>query len=200
MMGDDDITLYAIWTKKVAVFDPIADATAATLTAGYSSGSQETLTITLNKIEPYMLTGLTAALSGTHAGDFVVTRPLDLLNTPVKGSTTFTVKAKDGLKEGTYTATLTVSASYFDMVKMSFKTDSVMLTVKQVVVAAKNIMKGDVNGDGKVTPADALFITKYMNGTINLTDEQKQILDMNDDGIVNADDVTIIMNIYLGVR
>jgi uncharacterized repeat protein (TIGR02543 family) len=199
MMGDDDIILYAIWTKKVALFDPISDETAAPLTAGYSSGSQDTKTIKVNKIEPFVLTGLTAALSGASAGDFVVTQPLDLLLTPVKGSTTFTVKAKDGLKEGTYNATVTVSASYFNATTMSLKTDSVTFAVKQVV-AANNIMKGDVNGDGKVTPADALFITKYVNGLITLTDEQKQILDMNDDDVVNAEDTKIIMNIYLGVK
>lgn len=57
---------------------------------------------------------------------------------------------------------------------------------------------GDANGDGAVTPADALLITKYVKGTITLTADQLEMLDMNGDGVVNAADSTIIMNIYSG--
>ncbi|QTH41280.1 hypothetical protein J4772_27585 [Cohnella sp. LGH] len=57
---------------------------------------------------------------------------------------------------------------------------------------------GDANGDGAVTPADALLITKYVKGTITLTADQLEMLDMNGDGVVDAADATIIMNIYSG--
>ncbi len=57
---------------------------------------------------------------------------------------------------------------------------------------------GDANGDGAVTPADALLITKHVKGTITLTADQLEMLDMNGDGAVDAADATIIMNIYSG--
>ncbi len=57
---------------------------------------------------------------------------------------------------------------------------------------------GDANGDGAATPADALLITKYVKGTITLTADQLEMLDMNGDGVVDAADATIIMNIYSG--
>ncbi|WP_338553172.1 dockerin type I domain-containing protein [Paenibacillus sp. KS-LC4] len=59
-------------------------------------------------------------------------------------------------------------------------------------------LKGDANGDGAVTPADALLITKYLKGKITLTADQLEALDMNEDGEVNETDAALIMNIYMG--
>ncbi|QJD86829.1 dockerin type I domain-containing protein [Cohnella herbarum] len=58
--------------------------------------------------------------------------------------------------------------------------------------------KGDANGDGAVTPADALLITKYLKGKITLTAEQLEALDMDEDGEITEADATLIMNIYMG--
>jgi hypothetical protein len=74
-----------------------------------------------------------------------------------------------------------------------------------VAVQDKNIktalpLPGDVNGDGFVTPADALYITQYTAQKITLTDEQFDTLDMNGDGALDNADITIIMKIYLGVN
>jgi hypothetical protein len=96
------------------------------------------------------------------------------------------VKAKDGLVLGSHTAVVTIS------------TDQVPTTTFNVTQSVNGI-KGDVNGDGKVTPADALYITRSVAGSITLTDAQKNILDMNSDGKVDTADVKIIMSIYLGV-
>ncbi|MFD2334510.1 dockerin type I domain-containing protein [Cohnella sp. GCM10020058] len=62
------------------------------------------------------------------------------------------------------------------------------------------VLKGDVNGDGYVSPADALIANKYATGKTTLTDEQKVILDMDDDGDVDAEDAKIILAIYNGER
>ncbi|MBD2848428.1 hypothetical protein IDH44_24870 [Paenibacillus sp. IB182496] len=59
-------------------------------------------------------------------------------------------------------------------------------------------LKGDINGDGQVTPADALFITKYMQGKITLTPLQIEILDMDGNEVLDNTDVQMIMMIYLG--
>jgi hypothetical protein len=60
------------------------------------------------------------------------------------------------------------------------------------------LVKGDMNGDGKVTPADILLVNQYILGKISLTAEQLEIADLNGDGAVNAADTVIMMNIYLG--
>ncbi|WP_240415976.1 dockerin type I domain-containing protein [Paenibacillus periandrae] len=60
------------------------------------------------------------------------------------------------------------------------------------------LIKGDLTGDGKVTPADILLVNQYILGKITFTAEQIEIADMNGDGVVNAADTAIMMNIYLG--
>ncbi|THF76232.1 dockerin type I domain-containing protein [Cohnella fermenti] len=166
--------------------EPIANQTANPLSVGYTSGMQEEKYITLTRTGTGDLTNLTVALSGQNAEDFVVAPPEATALDDAAPSTWFTVRAADGLSAGTYTATITVSADHMT---------SVSFTVTQVVRS----LKGDINHDGLVTPADALYITKYMQGKIDLTDEQFEVLDMNGDGELNSEDVQMIMNIYLGV-
>ncbi|MEK3916448.1 dockerin type I domain-containing protein [Paenibacillus sp. FSL H7-0331] len=60
------------------------------------------------------------------------------------------------------------------------------------------LVKGDMNGDGKVMPADILLVNQYILGKISLTAEQLEIADMNGDGVVDTADTAIMMNIYLG--
>lgn len=60
------------------------------------------------------------------------------------------------------------------------------------------LIKGDLTGDGKVTPADILLVNQYILGKIAFTVEQIEIADMNGDGVVNTADTAIMMNIYLG--
>ncbi|MEK5025241.1 GLUG motif-containing protein [Paenibacillus sp. FSL M7-1046] len=186
-IGTANAKLYAKWTALTYTIDTLGDQTLAGLTAGYAPGTQETGTITVTRTGTGDLTNLAASLSGADAGNFEIAGPVaTTLNdgTPV---TTFTVKAKDGLPLGTYNATVTVTADH-----MAGKT----FTVKQVV--AKVIIKGDANGDGLITPADALMITQYLTGKIMLTPEQFNALDMNNDGVLNNTDVQKIMAIYLG--
>ncbi|WP_223837203.1 S-layer homology domain-containing protein [Paenibacillus oceani] len=102
---------------------PIANQTAVPLVEGYASGSPETLSIEITNTGTGHLTHLTAALNGANANDFVITQPNPTLNSGAP-ATSFTVKAKDGLTAGTYTATVTVSAD--QMTDVTF-------TVTQVV-------------------------------------------------------------------
>ncbi|MEI7028040.1 dockerin type I repeat-containing protein [Paenibacillus sp. y28] len=55
------------------------------------------------------------------------------------------------------------------------------------------LLKGDANGDGKITAADALIIYKSLKGTVTLTSDQIWMLDMNEDGILDALDAEWIM-------
>jgi hypothetical protein len=59
-------------------------------------------------------------------------------------------------------------------------------------------LNGDLNGDGKVTPADVLIVTKFLQGKITLTSEQQAMLDVNNDSEINEEDAKFIMDLYLG--
>ncbi|MFF2481308.1 S-layer homology domain-containing protein [Paenibacillus sp. NPDC058071] len=121
------VTTDAAQTYTIA---DIADQTATALTAGYGSGTQETKTVTITKTGTGDLTQVAAALSGTNASDFVITQPgATTLNSAIT-STTFTVKAKDGLAAGTYIASVTVSAD--NMTNVTF---TVTQTVNPAPVA-----------------------------------------------------------------
>ncbi|WP_409344293.1 immunoglobulin domain-containing protein [Paenibacillus sp. MBLB4367] len=85
----------------------IPDQTATTLTEGYASGTQQTKTISITNTGTGNLTNLSAAITGA---DFVITQPQAALDSGAP-ATSFTVKAKDGLTVGTYTATVTLSAA-----------------------------------------------------------------------------------------
>ncbi|SEK74954.1 dockerin type I domain-containing protein [Paenibacillus sp. OK003] len=61
-------------------------------------------------------------------------------------------------------------------------------------------IKGDANGDGVITPADALLVNKYIKGLIKLTPGQIEALDMNDDGVLDAQDSALIMGVFLGIN
>lgn len=103
----------------------IEDQSAAVLTEGYTSGTQETKMISITNTGNNDLMNLSTTLSGTNANDFEITQPLTkTLSSEVlplgfsvqtqgyseEPTTTFTIQAKDGLVAGTYTATVTVLA------------------------------------------------------------------------------------------
>lgn len=63
-----------------------------------------------------------------------------------------------------------------------------------------NIIRiGDTNGDGNVTSADALYITKIANTTPPITDPVEiNRLDINRDGKVSKEDATALLTNYVG--
>jgi fibronectin type 3 domain-containing protein len=99
---------------------PINNLTPAALTLGYSNAATQTVGIT--NTGTGSLTGLTVALSGVNADDFILTQPQATLGSGA--ATSFTVKANNGLAAGTYAATVTVSAANLS---------DVTLTITQVV-------------------------------------------------------------------
>jgi hypothetical protein len=54
--------------------------------------------------------------------------------------------------------------------------------------------KGDVDGDGFVTPIDRWLISRYRSGEITLTPEQLSAADIDGDGSVNSFDMGLILN------
>ncbi|WP_166243357.1 S-layer homology domain-containing protein [Paenibacillus turpanensis] len=102
--------------------DVISDQTMTDLTAGYESGTQETKTITITNTGTGDLQRVEAALQDVHAQHFTITPPDSFLQSGA--SSTFTVRAVDGLPAGTYTGTVTISADHLP---------TVSFTVTQVV-------------------------------------------------------------------
>ncbi|MHA6534097.1 InlB B-repeat-containing protein [Paenibacillus sp. BAC0078] len=60
------------------------------------------------------------------------------------------------------------------------------------------IVKGDANGDGILTAADALLLTKYLKGSIQLSPEELEAADVNGDGVVDEKDVKAILAMLTG--
>jgi uncharacterized repeat protein (TIGR02543 family) len=114
-----NITVYAQWTLfPTYSIAAISNQTLTTLNAGYASGAQETKIITITRTGSGDLTNLATALSGSGANNFIISQPAVTTLNSGTPATTFTVKAKNGLAAGNYTATVTVSAT--NMVNMSF--------------------------------------------------------------------------------
>ncbi|MCL6605397.1 MAG: S-layer homology domain-containing protein [Paenibacillus sp.] len=155
------VTTNAALTYTVAT---ITDQTTSALIQGYASGTQETKSINITNTGTGDLTNLSVELSGTNADDFVISQPASPLNSGSPAAN-FTVKVKDGLAAGTYTATVTISADHM--------TDQ-MFTVTQVV----NLPDAPANpqnlvasgGDEQIvlnwgTATEATYYNLYMSTT-----------------------------------
>ena len=57
----------------------------------------------------------------------------------------------------------------------------------------KDILYGDVNGDGKVTARDSMIVQRYAIKLAQLTDEQIKVADVDRNGKVNAKDALYIL-------
>lgn len=57
-----------------------------------------------------------------------------------------------------------------------------------------NIIKGDVNEDGKITSSDYVLIKNHIMGIRNLSEQAKEYADYNQDGKVTSSDYVLIKN------
>jgi len=136
----------------------IDDQTLDTVTEGYASGTQDTNTITVNRTGTGTLSNVAASLNGVQASAFELS-PLSAttLNSTTP-SATFTVKAKDGLTVGIYTATVTVTADSLA---------NEVFTVTQVVTAQGQVAAPFASpGGGSVTAGTQVSLTSLTNGAV----------------------------------
>lgn len=61
------------------------------------------------------------------------------------------------------------------------------------------IVLGDVNGDGKMTPADSTVILRSYTGLNSITDNAKLAGDVNRDGKITPADSTVVLRAYVGL-
>jgi len=108
--GTDTAAVAVEVTLLTYTIDVLPNVTLTALTGGYASGSQQTRTVTIARTGTGPLANLTVALSGAQSNAFVATQPAATALNDATTSTTFTLKAKDGLQPGAYSATVTVSA------------------------------------------------------------------------------------------
>jgi hypothetical protein len=146
----------------------IGDQIMTTLHTGYPSGGQETKTIFITRTGTGDLNNLAVALSGINAASFSVSQPKENRLNDSTNSTNFTIKANDGLAEGMYTATVTVSANYMEAVTFTVTqqvTAETAPTAPAVTTGAtSNItvssatLSGDVTSDGGTEVTERGFV------------------------------------------
>ncbi|MCT2344850.1 Ig-like domain-containing protein [Niallia taxi] len=108
------------------------------------------------------------------------------------------------------------AASDKQSVQAAFNKKVLTLTIKDfgettISVTAKNskqtvtntftvniTKKGDINGDGTITPADSLYIYQVISGKVKISTEQQKLLDINGDGKITNLDATLLMSSYVG--
>lgn len=129
----------------------IGNQTMTGLTAGYGSGTQETKTVTIKKTGTNDLANLATTLGGSNPSSFTITQPIPTALTSSTTQAAFTVKAKDGLAAGTYTATVTISADSMT---------SQIFTITQVV----NAVNGGSSGGGGGGSSSPSIVTKIESG------------------------------------
>ncbi len=153
----------AIYTQTVLpstyTMMEISNQTLTSVTAGYGSGTQETKNLTITRTGTGDLVNLATSISG---GNFTITQPVVTTLNDGTPSTSFTVKANDGLAAGTYTETVTVSAT-----NMTSET----ITVTQVVNAISGGGGGGSDDDSSPSPEPAPVAT--ILNEITTLDDQK---------------------------
>lgn len=143
----------------------IADQTLTPVKAGYGAGTQETKALTITRTGTGDLASLATALSGANAGSFTITQPAETTLNDGIPNTTFNVKANHGLAVGTYTVTVTVSAT--NMTNETF-------TVTQVINAASGGRESGRGGSGGgSTPSPTPTPAAQILNDITTQDEQK---------------------------
>lgn len=101
--------------------------------------------------------------------------------------------------------TYNINASNYDLKVTGFKAcydgeQAKLTTTRYNCVIGDGVLKGDVNGDGKVNGTDALWVSQYFVGARQLTDAQKTAADVNHDGKINGTDALWIAQYFVGSR
>lgn len=113
---------------------------------------------------------------------------------PKAGETLFTVnfKVKESVQPGTQGSfSITSQGAYSTAAQLV--TGTGMAKTLTITVQESAGLLGDVNGDGKVSTADALMVLYTANGLYTLTDQQKLAADVNKDGKVSTADALMLL-------
>ncbi|MET3506567.1 cadherin-like beta sandwich domain-containing protein [Halalkalibacter oceani] len=150
-------------TQEVHTYSiaPINDQTLTELVSGYASGTQETRSVEVVRTGTGIPRNVSANISGTNAEAFEITQPA---TTIVGESSSFTVKAKDELTSGLYTATITITADHIQ--PMSFQVTQTILPSTEARLGGLSI------AEGTLTPS---FDPDVMHYTAHVPHERDSI-------------------------
>lgn len=91
------------------------------------------------------------------------------------------------------------------IIKLTIKRTGTTYTITKEIISSKNnindngsVIKGDVNGDGKLDQTDAELVLKYAIGTIGESELNTKSADMDNDGKITTKDAQIILAIVEG--
>ena len=71
--------------------------------------------------------------------------------------------------------------------------------MQKYTVTGRDLLPGDLDGDGKVAPIDALLALRAVLGSLTLSPDQAASADVNKNGQVEIDDVALILRVGGGV-
>lgn len=102
-------------------------------------------------------------------------------------------------------ATSKVAGTYWDKVRKANGTEGYVAretfeseaSYKLYLIPITNIsptIKGDVNGDGQISPSDYVLIKNYILGSAVLNEAQKKVADVNGDGQISPGDYVLVKN------
>lgn len=152
--------------------------------------------------------------SGTISGDIVIVNVTDTLNLRNAPNGAVIGKLyKNEIVTRIEKATARNGKTYWDKVKKSDGTvgyvaretdiDEAKYKLYLVPVNGGNdsgssdsptVKKGDVNGDGQVSPGDYVLIKNHILGTTKLNENQKKAADVNGDGQISPGDYVLVKN------
>ena len=105
---------------------------------------------------------------------------------------TLEFEIKEGAEAGEYP--ISISYNEDDIYNTNF--ENVHFYTADGMVTVKDIMPGDVNGDGKINTKDAALLLQYFVAIVNSIDEE--VADVNNDGKVNSKDASMILQYCAG--
>ena len=73
-------------------------------------------------------------------------------------------------------------------------------TIKYKGTSYTVVKQGDVNGDGKLTPADSTVVLRAYVGLDSISNAEKSAADTNKDGKLTPADSTVILRTYVGLE
>ena len=129
-----------------------------------------------------------------------VTLPRNHIHVDVKGDIDYTASADSVTVSGDAVVRVgyAVDGSYVAIDAKSNGDGSYSFEVPQEVSEVVVVMLGDFNGNGKLTAADCAMLNAHILGKIDLPDALSFAYDINNDGAVDRDDVSHLVNAILG--
>lgn len=170
------------------------EATEAESLAGNRMDSKITLTNLPDKLfyrigESLDLTGATASTAIYFDGMWMCEdheTNLQKVAAADAASGEYSVRAPDMTTPGIKTVTFRYCPSYADMDEIRPSYASFAITVTD---------KGDVNGDGAADSADIRLVRGLLHGTAQLTEAARKNADLNEDGVVDVFDLSLMKRI-----